>query len=247
VTLIVPLSGRITIEDRNGRYTARPGGALLAPMGQRKTRVEAGDDAPFVGIPILLPRSTLEAFGRHEGFQVTTVLNGSRSTLHAQAIRMATLLQEELRHGTGLLERPSAERSWTELMTEIVVDIIYQGSGLSIAADCAGSVKARRVRAAEAFMRANLSEIATLSDVARSLGISTRALELAFRSEYDISPLRFLTGLRLSEARRILVSDTDITSVTEVCLACGIGHAGRFATSYRKRYGEAPSETLLHR
>lgn len=244
LTLLVPLSGQILVEDRLGKYVARPGSALLIPTGNRRTRVEAAGVSPFVGIPILLSGSEFEKRGGSGRLSATVAINGSRSRLHAQAIRMATLLQDELHAGTGLLERPSAECSWTELMTEIVVDIVDQANGRSLVLESSGSVTARRVRQAEDYMRAHLSEIATVSDVARVQGISSRSLEIAFQNELGLSPLSFLNSLRLSEARRMLLSDNEFSSVTEVCLACGIGHAGRFATTYRQRFAELPSETL---
>lgn len=247
LTLIVPLSGQITIEDDFGICTARPGGALLAPPGRRDTRVEANPGNPFVGVPVLIPAAMLGNKTRFAGFRRTISINGSRLLLHAEAIRLVSLLQEELSNGTGLLRRPRAERSWSDLLEEIIGEIIEKSGDLPRCHDVAGSVSARRVRRAEEYMLAHLSDLATIADVAAELGISVRTLELDYRSVHNMSPHSYLARLRLAVARRLLLSDPEIGSVTDVCMACGIGHAGRFSSAYREQYGELPSETLRRR
>jgi AraC-like DNA-binding protein len=45
---------------------------------------------------------------------------------------------------------------------------------------------------------------------------------------------------------RTLARPVPGASVTAVAMNFGFFHLGRFATSYRKRFGESPSETLRH-
>ena len=91
---------------------------------------------------------------------------------------------------------------------------------------------------------ANLSDPQVLADINRYRSLSREQAEVAqvmqqFR-QYEQRE-------RDLEAGQQLLSDPEIRSVTEVCMACGIGHAGRFAIAYRERYGESPSETLRQR
>ena len=46
------------------------------------------------------------------------------------------------------------------------------------------------------------------------------------------------------ELARARLGSGAATAVTEVALACGFEHLGRFSTRYRDRFGESPSETL---
>jgi AraC-like DNA-binding protein len=243
----VPLCGSVTVEDDFGRTTAHPGGALLAPVGKRVTRVEGAGSEPFVGVPVLIPANSIGHRLRAFGLDRTIAINGSRSAVHAEAIRLVMFLHDEFRNGAGLLRRPKAAASHSELLKDIIGDLLTLADAPARTHGVASSVAVRRVRAAEDFMLANLSEILTVADVARELGLSVRTLELAFRSVHDVSPHRYLASLRLAVSRRLLLSDPDVNSVTETCLACGIGHAGRFATAYRQRFGETPSETLRRR
>jgi transcriptional regulator GlxA family with amidase domain len=48
----------------------------------------------------------------------------------------------------------------------------------------------------------------------------------------------------MERAREMLVAADPDASVTDVALACGFAHFGRFAGAYRERFGETPSETL---
>lgn len=247
VTLLVPLSGSVTIEDDFGRTTSRPGTALFAPAGKRTTRVQPTVTAPFVGVPVLIPSLLLSEKLDVSGLDRTIRIDSSRAAIFADIIRLVTFLHDELRYGGGLLRRRSVETSHFELLKELLLEMLEQSGSPSHRVADNGSLVQRRVRTAEEYMLENLSEICTIADVASELGISVRSLELAFRSVRDISPHRYLASLRLSTARRLLLSGTEITSVTDACFAVGINHVGRFATAYRERYGESPSETLRKR
>jgi AraC-like DNA-binding protein len=85
----------------------------------------------------------------------------------------------------------------------------------------------------------------SLGDVARDLGVPERTLRSAFQKCYGLSPTECIRIYRLHQARqRLLTSDADQTTVTQVALDLGFWELGRFAVAYRKLFGERPSETL---
>ncbi|MGC2655752.1 MAG: helix-turn-helix domain-containing protein, partial [Mycobacterium sp.] len=57
-------------------------------------------------------------------------------------------------------------------------------------------------------------------------------------------PVTHLRNVRLDSARRMLTQPSDGTSVTNVALAAGFSHLGRFSREYSRRFGELPSESL---
>ena len=77
----------------------------------------------------------------------------------------------------------------------------------------------------------------------RETGVSERSLRRGFKETYGISPRDFLATLRLQKARTLLQC-AKVETVTEAATASGFHHLGRFSVRYRKRFGEAPSETL---
>lgn len=86
----------------------------------------------------------------------------------------------------------------------------------------------------------------TVADLAGHAGVSERSLHAAFRRQLGTSPMSFVRGRRLEQAHDELLH-LDVTAgvtVTDVALRHGFAHTGRFAASYRRRYGESPSTTL---
>ena len=104
-----------------------------------------------------------------------------------------------------------------------------------------------RLRLVQKFtdhVHAHLDEPLQLGAICRDLSCDWRALERAFLTVNGVTPKRFLTQMRLSKARRMLLRPTRGVTVTSVAGDCGIGHLGRFSLEYRRMFGEKPSKTL---
>jgi AraC-like DNA-binding protein len=85
----------------------------------------------------------------------------------------------------------------------------------------------------------------TVADLAAEAGISVRALELAFRKEFDTTPRDYVMQARLKKARDDLSRAVPgATTVTDVALKWGFAHVGRFARRYREAFGVNPSKAL---
>ena len=93
-------------------------------------------------------------------------------------------------------------------------------------------------------MRANLADPITLGDLLRVCDCSRSSLFAAFRNARGFSPMEFLADQRLNATRRRLRKPTGSDTVSSVAADCGFVHLGRFAQAYRRRCGEAPSDTL---
>jgi transcriptional regulator GlxA family with amidase domain len=85
----------------------------------------------------------------------------------------------------------------------------------------------------------------TVVDLARRVGLSTRALQYGFAARAGLSPMAYLRQIRLQRA------DTDLRTaagagqgVAGIANRWGFTNFGRFAAAYRARYGCTPSETL---
>jgi transcriptional regulator GlxA family with amidase domain len=84
----------------------------------------------------------------------------------------------------------------------------------------------------------------SVSELARSTGVSPRTLHDGFRKHRGASPMRFLRDQKLESVRSELLSPSSQTSVTDCALKWGFNHLGRFSAYYLKRFGEKPSDTL---
>lgn len=101
------------------------------------------------------------------------------------------------------------------------------------------------VERAEQLALADLDEPLHISALCRALDVSERTLRKAFHSTHGVPPCRHLRMLRLSRARRALLSaDGDRVTVTEIATGFGFVELGRFSVEYRRIFGESPSKTL---
>jgi transcriptional regulator GlxA family with amidase domain len=103
------------------------------------------------------------------------------------------------------------------------------------------------VEEAENLALAEVDEPFHISALCVALAVSERTLRKAFHNAYGLPPCRHLRMLRLSQARRALLSaDSRRVTVTEIATCFGFVELGRFSVEYRKVFGESPSQTLHH-
>jgi AraC family ethanolamine operon transcriptional activator len=110
-----------------------------------------------------------------------------------------------------------------------------------------GPIASRRevVERAEAYLRAHMDAPVPLYRVSRIVGLSERGLRNAFYSVRGMSPKRCMLAERLQGVRRALSSSGALpATVTGIASEYGFHELGRFAATYKKVFGEAPSETL---
>lgn len=93
---------------------------------------------------------------------------------------------------------------------------------------------------ANALMESALDEPLPLTEIAETLGTSTRSLQQQFRLRLNTTPQDHYLQLRLAEARR-LVTDTDL-SLMEVALATGFTSQSTFARAFRTAHGTSARE-----
>jgi transcriptional regulator GlxA family with amidase domain len=102
------------------------------------------------------------------------------------------------------------------------------------------------VRRAAEFIDAHAGQPVTVTEIAAAAGVTTRALQYAFRHHYDTTPTGYLRRVRLERAQRQLQAADPTTGATvvEIARRWGWANPASFATAYRKQYGVSPSHTL---
>jgi AraC-like DNA-binding protein len=93
-------------------------------------------------------------------------------------------------------------------------------------------------------LEADLARTWTVREIAAACEVPPRTLQRQFRRFMGQMPMAFVRDLRLDRARIEMLRVCGDESVTEIAVRCGFTHLGRFAASYRARYGESPSATL---
>ena len=89
------------------------------------------------------------------------------------------------------------------------------------------------------------SQNVLVAEMAVSAQVSERTLLTAFNDYFGIGPSQYLKVRTLNKTNRLLrLADPSATSVSDVLVDQGVWEFGRFASHYRKLFGELPSQTL---
>ncbi|GIF00713.1 helix-turn-helix transcriptional regulator [Paractinoplanes rishiriensis] len=101
------------------------------------------------------------------------------------------------------------------------------------------------LRRAIAFIDDNAHRTITVADIAASAFVTVRAIQLAFRSHLNTTPMAYLRRVRLEAVHQALrAADPATTSVIEVAMRWGFSNQSRFVATYRAAYGISPAATL---
>lgn len=241
-TFILPLAGRLGFRGGGSETGGGPGAMAWARPGSRETMVRAGERGPYRAVVVVAPS---QAPARAD-----TSRDEARLFQNPDAPPAADAIAEYCRYlltgwsrpGTPLM-RPGTLLASAALLLDLFA-AMEEALGAEGAVTSAGW---SRVRAAEEIMRARGDEPLAIAEIAEELGVGVRTLQIAFLEHRGLSPRAVLTGIRLERAHEALLSAQPDRNVTDIALACGFSHLGRFAAAYRARFGEAPRETLARR
>ena len=100
------------------------------------------------------------------------------------------------------------------------------------------------VRLVEEYIDAHWQLPISVEHLANATGVGARTIFATFKRHRGYAPFAYLKMVRLKNARELLRSPTETTSVTNVALRCGFSNLGHFARDYRESFGELPSVTL---
>jgi AraC family transcriptional regulator, ethanolamine operon transcriptional activator len=105
--------------------------------------------------------------------------------------------------------------------------------------------RARVARAVLNLLQERLDDPPTITELCEAVGARERTLHLSCVEAFGRPPAMLLTELRLNAVHRALVSGR-ATNVTAVATQYGFAYFGRFASIYRRQFGELPSATLAN-
>ncbi len=84
-----------------------------------------------------------------------------------------------------------------------------------------------------------------VEELATAGKVSERTLRTAFKEYFGVAPVRYLQLRQLHQVHHGLkVAEPEAVSVSELLLQHGVWEIGRFASRYRRLFGELPSDTL---
>jgi AraC-like DNA-binding protein len=247
LALLVPRLGHLEVAIAGKTHAVFTGsGSIIRPIG-RLTRAAAGSTGHFLAATLQIPANRMALLAELGGQPLDRVFSSDITQL-----TNPLFLSALPRIGDDLARRsvvpvPSAVlAAITQMIDENICQWIEdRGAAVSQKPILAAF---HRVREAEDIMRAYSDEPLSMLRLAQCLGVGLRSLQMAFSTVYcGLSPRDVLNAIRLEKARQRLMRPHSAITVTEVALASGFNHLGRFAIAYLKRFGEHPSQTLKRR
>ena len=101
------------------------------------------------------------------------------------------------------------------------------------------------IRSSMELLDQQAGKIVSVRDLAAAAFVSERTLRSAFNEYFGVGPVRFLQLRHLHRVHRALkAADREEVSVSQVLVEHDEWAFGRFASRYRRLFGELPSETL---
>jgi len=158
----------------------------------------------------------------------------------ARYIRMAVA---DLENPRSLLLHPATMRAFVQFLA--IALLRWHPHNYSEAMQRrGGAIAPRDVKRAVDYIEANLDNALSLTDIVHAAGVPGRTLFEHFRNFKGLAPLQYVRNRRFQRVRQLLLRSDAEASITTIATTCGFTHMGRFATEYRRRFGERPSETL---
>jgi AraC-like DNA-binding protein len=160
--------------------------------------------------------------------------------------RMTNYLVYELENNELVAKNPGLQKSIDDMLLSAFLSLPNNKRN-RLFEDRRHQVAPGLVRRAEEYMRANLKESVTITDLLRISDCSRSVLFSAFRNARGYTPMEFLIERRLEKARHLLLEPPPEASVSSIAMESGLHNLGRFSQVYKRRFGESPSVTIRKR
>jgi AraC-like DNA-binding protein len=228
----------------------RPGMMLAAEPETEATFVA---DGGWESIAFLLPpdviRAHLTARQRDSEFHLPQGVEPLR--VDAERVRglfeWGKLLVDTALLQPNLFDEQTKERvaAQGELLETLLATLRVADDFESTRSDRTRQAQSLIVKTVEDFAMAQTRERLYVTDLCKVAVVSERTLEYAFKEIMGLTPVNYLSRLRLHRVRQALLAATPgSTTVTTEALNGGFWHLGEFSRAYKECFGERPSETL---
>lgn len=240
--LLLPLSGHIEIQINGQEFVADTRRAVLHAPWEHYHFRSTEARAIFYGLDASLIHASLQENCR--GCIGQSFEGPYRNVLKELLVGFAEVVDDWATGPVGKKDHPAFMRHLEKAVASCVAEAIKDELTGGYDGGVIGSMPITAIRT---FMIDNLATDLTVKEIAEAAGVSVRTLQTGFAEHYFTTPMLMLKTMRLDRARNLLKSPKGPASVSEVCKAVSINHAGRFSKEYAERFGEPPAETLAKR
>jgi AraC-like DNA-binding protein len=246
----LPVSGRMESRHGGSRLTATrelaavysPGGGSFTGLWEARSRVlcirldGAAVATALARLPGLEP-------GPGTNFELAMSM---RQGLGRSWVEQLLALCRQPAGLDGLLAHPLV---WRPLAESLVNGFLLaaphsRSTAVAAAAAVAEPTPPDTIKKAIDLIEADPQAPLTVSDLAASCGVGTRALQHGFQRHVGMSPMAYLRDARLRRADAELRAAAAGDTVASIARRWGFAHPGRFAAAYEVKHGQPPGRTL---
>ncbi|WP_225727281.1 MULTISPECIES: AraC family transcriptional regulator [unclassified Nocardia] len=231
--LVLPVAGRGVLETRSGGRCTRSAwlpGRLDLRLPDQPVLRSYRCDGPMRSVQVHIPRGAVDATAEQ--------LGGRAVDFEAIAASLAAgdpLVEAVVR---ALSAPGDADDLYAESAAAFLSMHLLTRHGRSASPETPVR-EDKRVDAAVAMMRARIADPVTLADIAGEVHLSVFHLVRVFKEATGVTPYRYLTRLRIEEAKRLL-RDTELT-IAQIASRCGFSSPGALSTAFVRHAGARPS------
>jgi AraC-like DNA-binding protein len=247
VVLFLPLSGTLEITMKHGKFISTGKTAIIGDSASF-SQLDYHAGRQHIGIGVNRDFLTMQLSEMLEmplnqmiRFESTFDLD---TTSGIRLLSLAKTIYEGMRDSDPLSQSNLADSYLSQAMAALLLESMPHNYSNNLAAR-RDNILPGHIKRAIDFMRENIEKPLAVSEIAEASRVSVRSLQLNFNHFCGTSPLGYLMRLRLEKVRHDLLSKDSIGNVGDVARKWGFSHFGNFGATYRKAFGELPSETLL--
>ncbi|MET7877620.1 helix-turn-helix domain-containing protein [Micromonospora sp. DT68] len=223
VWLVVAGQGTMRIEQGNERKTVPVAPGLIGgSVGGDQSRLRFELSEPMSTVHLHLPGHTVRRVAAEMNLPTATHIPSDDELLPS----LLPSLASAARRGAGDLHAQTAAEF-------LAVHLL----GRPGEAERVGR-EDKRVHAAIELMNERMAEPLRLADLAREVHLSTFHFLRVFRQTTGLTPARYLTRLRIDQARRYLERGM---GVGQTAIRCGFGGTAQFSAAFLRETGIRPS------
>ncbi|HKV39283.1 MAG TPA: AraC family transcriptional regulator [Blastocatellia bacterium] len=101
----------------------------------------------------------------------------------------------------------------------------------------------QRVNKVIGLMEAGLDKQLAVADLAKAVNLSPWRLSHIFKRETQMAPVKYLRGLRMKQAKKLL--ESTFLSVKQVMVAVGMNDESHFVRDFETAFGSSPARFRL--
>ena len=242
--LVVVLQGRKTarLNHRVFAYDALQCLVLGREAACHGTVVTASPERPYLAIHLDLPPDVLvKALIALEDFHAAQP-TAPTLALHAVAPVDVQVLEAFARLLPAVDDPVDLLTIAPLVLEEIVIRLLRSPAGSALRDAAVVSRSAAKIQRSIQFIRAQHHRPLGIVELANHSAMSPSHYAHTFREVAGVSPMRYLRGLRLDEARVLLVRGG--LRASEVAARVGFESPEHFTREFKRRFGVSPTECL---